>query len=80
MAVPKPKTKTVHVWNTAIAILDQSEIAVRDAIERGLAGIAGAHKLRVGEAMSAMEPVMKRVTAVRTAAIKKAFRHIRSNL
>lgn len=81
MAVPKPPAKhPVQIWNTAIAILDKSELAVRDVIERDLADIAGLHKLRVGEAMTATAEVMKKIRAIRTKAIKDAFRHIRDNL
>jgi hypothetical protein len=79
--VPKPKaTHPVHIWNTAIAILDKSEIVVRDTIEREFADIAGAKHLRVGEAMTATAGVMKKITVIRTEAIKQAFRHIRDNL
>lgn len=81
MAVPKPTAShPVHIWNTAIAILDKSEIEVRDVIERDLHGVAGAHKLRVGDAMRLTAQVMKKIKVIRTEAIKQAFRHIRGNL
>jgi hypothetical protein len=72
--------KTVKVWNTAIAIIDGSELRIRDLIERELADTAAMNRIRVGEAMTTTAALMKKITAVRTKAIKKAFRYLRDNL
>jgi hypothetical protein len=72
--------KAVTVWNNAINILDQSEIAIRDVIERDLANKAGLDGLRVGETMTAATQTSARVSRIRARAIKKAFRYLRYEL
>ena len=69
--------RRVRVWNAAIAILDQTELLMRDIIERGFANTAGLDGLRLGEAMTTVNRVMKQITRLRTRAIKRAFRLLR---
>ena len=73
-------TKLVRVWNGAIAILDRSEVQLRDLIERELVDVAGMNGIRYGEAMAATDKLMKKVAIIRTRAIKRAFRYLRSKL
>jgi len=70
----------IKIWNGTVAILDQSEIRVRDMIERDLVDVAGISGIRVGEAMKAADRAAARVAIVRTKAIKKAFRYLRSRI
>lgn len=72
--------KAVGIWNTAINMLDTSEIAIRDVIERELAGIAGTTGLRLGEAMDKAAKTVRKVKRIRTRAIKQAFRYLRYEL
>ena len=72
--------RKVTVWNNAIAIIDQSEIKIRDMIERDLEGVAGISGIHYGEAMRAADKLMKKIKIIRVRAIKKAFRHLRSKL
>jgi hypothetical protein len=72
--------RKITVWNNAIAILDQSEVRIRDMIERDLVGVAGISGIRVGESVKAADRVAARVSAVRTKAIKKAFRYLRTKI
>src|ERR1035437_9636372 len=72
--------KLVRVWNGAIAILDRSEVQLRDLIERDLVDVAGMNGIRYGEAMAATDKLMKKVSVIRTRAIKRAFRYLRSKL
>lgn len=72
--------KLVKVWNTAIAIIDRSELVLRDLIERELADTAAMNRIRVGEAMATTAALMKKVKRVRAQAIKKAFRYLRDRL
>lgn len=69
--------KKLRVWQQAIAILDHSEIEVRDVIERGLSGVAAIEGTRYGDANKAVDDVMVQVGKIRTRAIKQAFRLIR---
>jgi hypothetical protein len=72
--------RKVTVWNTAIAIIDQSEVRIRDMIERDLVDVAGISGIHYGEAMKAADQLMKKIKVIRVRAIKKAFRHLRSKL
>ena len=72
--------KSVTVWNTAIHMLDQSEVMIRDVIERDLVNMAGLSGTRFGEAMSAAAQTAARVERIRTKAIKRAFRYLRYEL
>ena len=72
--------RKVTVWNNAIAIIDQSEVRIRDMIERDLVDVAGISGIRYGEAMHAADKLMKKIKIIRVRAIKKAFRHLRSKL
>lgn len=74
---PKSKAKLAAVWNQAIAILDQSEIEMRDVIERGLADYAGLDHLKIGDGLAAADRVSKQCAAIRVKAIKRAFRLLR---
>lgn len=71
------RLKYVRAWNTAIAIMDRSELKLRDLIERELVNVAGVNGIRVGEATRAVNKLMTKIERLRTAAIKKAFRHVR---
>jgi len=70
--------KHANAWNTAIAILDQTELKLRDLIERELAPVAGLSHEKFGDAMKAAKKVMRKIEGLRTSAFKKAFRHIRA--
>jgi hypothetical protein len=70
-------TGLVNSWVTALAILDKSELALRDVIERELSNTAGLGHLRYGDAMSVADRLMKKVTRIRTKALKAAFRLVR---
>ena len=72
--------RKVTIWNTAIAMLDRTEPAIRDIIERDLVNIAGMSGIRYGEAMRAADKLGKKIERIRTRAIKQAFRHLRSKL
>lgn len=72
--------RKVVVWNTAIAIIDQSEVRIRDMIERDLVDVAGISGIHYGEAMKAADRLMAKIKVIRVRAIKKAFRHLRSKL
>lgn len=67
----------VQPFLEAIAILDQSELAVRDAIERGLMNDVGPLKGKYTVAQRAADHVVKQVAVIRTKATREAFRHIR---
>lgn len=71
------KLRHVQVWNQAIAVIDRSEVTIRDLIERELAGIAGIPGIRYGQAMKAADRVSAKVAAIRKRAIQRAFRLIR---
>ena len=73
------KVKTFKTYSTAISMLDQSEIEVRDLIERGLQDIAGVSGTKYGAAMRAVDRLMAKIKRIRLEAIKASFRHIRSN-
>lgn len=66
------------VWSHAVTILDESEIAVRDAIERGFAPVARLPHVRIKDAEDVTQKVMREVGELRIAAFKKAFRFVRS--
>ena len=72
--------RKVTVWNNAIAIIDQSEVRIRDMIERDLVDVAGVNGIRYGEAMKAADRLMKKIKVIRARAIKKAFRYLRGRL
>jgi hypothetical protein len=74
------QAKLVKVWNTAISILDRSEVVIRDLIERELADIAGLSGVPVGDAMQTTKDLMDKVRPVRQRALKKAFRYLREKL
>jgi len=67
----------VEAWNTAIAVLDASEIKLRDMIERELAEHAGLSHLKYAGTMRVVDRLMVKVGRLREAAFKKAFRHVR---
>ena len=67
----------IKAWNTAINIIDKSELEVRDAIERDLADLAGLSGIKYGEAMRAADKLSVKIKAIREAAIKQAFRYLR---
>lgn len=74
---PAVSAASIQVWRAAIAALDATEPEVRDTIERGLVNVAGVSGARYGDAMKAVDVVVKRVAKIRTKAIKDAFRRIR---
>jgi len=71
------RARRVSVWNAVIAIIDQTELEMRDIIEREFVNTAGLDGLRLGEAMTAANRAMKQITPLRVRAIKRAFRLIR---
>lgn len=71
--------KTFKTFKTAIAILDKSEIEMRDLIERDLQNIAGVSGTKYGNAMRAVDKLMTKIKRVRLEAIKASFRHIRDH-
>ena len=71
--------KTFKTFKTAIAILDKSEIEMRDLIERDLQNIAGVSGTKYGNAMRAVDKLMAKIKRVRLEAIKASFRHIRDH-
>jgi hypothetical protein len=75
---PPPHVQ-LGAWAKAIMILDASEIMVRDVIERELSSIA---TMRVASAdvQAVTDRLMRRVSALRTTAIKVAFRSLRTRL
>ena len=73
------KVKTVKTWGAAIAMLDKSELEIRDLIERDLQGVAGVSGTKVGAAMIAVDNLMVKIKHIRLEAIKASFRHIRDN-
>ena len=78
-AQPPPFDKTFKTWRTAIAILDKSEIGVRDLIERDLQNIAGVSGMKYGNAMRAVDKLMAKIKRVRLEAVKASFRHIQDH-
>lgn len=72
--------RAVAAWNTAIGLIDRTEPAIRDIIERGLMNVAGVNRTHYGDAMRAADAVMKLIRRVRVRAIKDAFRHLRDKL
>jgi len=74
--LPEPKTRRptiVNAWAQAIHILDASELPLRDLIERDLQKIAGVSGTRYGVMLAAATQLMPKVSAVRSAAIKRAL-------
>jgi hypothetical protein len=71
--------KTFKTFKMAIAILDKSEIEMRDLIERDLQNIAGVSGTKYGNAMRAVDKLMAKIKRVRLEAIKASFRHIRDH-
>lgn len=71
------KRKLAAVWRQAVAILDASEVEMRDTIERGLADYAGLDHLKVADGLAAADRVSKQCAAIRVKAIKRAFRLLR---
>ena len=69
-----------QAFDSVIAILDQSELELRDAIERGLANVAGLSHMNYFEAQRQTNRVMKHVATIRLQAFKKAFRLLRAQL
>lgn len=72
-------TRRIAQWGQAIAILDESELPLRDMIERDLANIAGVPGTKYGDATKAVDALMKKITRLRVNAIKKAFRLLRDS-
>jgi hypothetical protein len=73
------KRKTFNTYSKAIAMLDESEVEIRDLIERDLQDIAGVSGTKVGAAMHAVDKLMAKIRRIRLEAIKASFRHIRDN-
>lgn len=70
----------VH-FKTAMEILDATEPQLREIIESGLMDVTepgGAIKKNMVE--KAVQNIMTQIAAVRSDAIKRAFRHLRANL
>lgn len=76
----KELTQILRAFTTAIGMLDSTEASIRDLIESDLMDVAGINGSRVGDAQAAAIAVTKKIAAIRTKAIKAAFRHLRDNL
>lgn len=66
-----------ETWDFVLRILDNSELELRDMIERDLANIARVNGTRYVDAMRAIDRLIQKVTRLRVNAIKKAFRFVR---
>lgn len=77
-AIPKDVKQQVAAWQDAIKVLDESEPAVRDAIERRLNGVERATNASV--VLVAVKRVQDQVATIRLRAIKAAFRLVRTRL
>jgi hypothetical protein len=79
-AEPKDVRTYVNVWKDAIAIIDNSELPIRDLIERDLVGLAHTSHVKLKDANAITARLLKRIARVRTKAFKAAFRLIRSRI
>jgi hypothetical protein len=81
---PEPGDLPTHVqlaaWAKAVAVLDASEILVRDRIERDLTPIAGLSHVKITDMNLAVNRLMRRIAEIRIGAIKVAFRLLRARL
>lgn len=81
MSATLPAVKQLAVWGQAVNIIDTTEVPVRHLIETSLAGIT-----QLGDAMPLMRAhkivngLMNKITAIRTAAFKKAFQAVHSKI
>jgi hypothetical protein len=65
----------------ALNLLDNSEAAVRDAIESDLMDVAGPNAIIKGKNKKAIvEGLMKKIAVIRVKAHKEAFKHLRATL
>lgn len=79
--LPPTPAEQVAAWATAIRSLDRSEIAIRDSIERDLAGKTGKFaELRPIATLKAVNRLVVKVAKIREAAIKAAFVSIRDQM
>lgn len=72
-----------HVKKTfkqALDILDASEPAIREVIESELFDCTGPNSSKKNMSKKAVARAMARIAAIRTDHVKRAFRHLRSNL
>lgn len=67
-------------FKAAINIIDQSEPLIRDIIESGLIGVTEDNMTKKKMVEAAVQHIMPQIVAVRTKAIKDAFRYLRTNL
>lgn len=81
-SAPDPEVKLHLVaWAKALMVLDQSEILVRDMIERDLAGKTGpAAAYRPLQTLAAAKTLARKIKDVRDEAFKTAFRMLRARL
>lgn len=70
----------VRHFHDAIAIIDSTEPMIRHLIESELMDVAGINRTRISDAKTAATELTKKIVAIRTKAIKQAFRHLRDNL
>jgi hypothetical protein len=77
MAIDAETLQKIQAWNTAIALLDETEVKVRDLIERELVNVAGVNNTRYGDAMKAADKLIEQISRIRTTTFKRAFRHVR---
>jgi hypothetical protein len=71
------KLAQAEIWHGAIKILDESELTIRDTIERGLSAVSRAKVMPLQDALAAATNVLVEVNAIRVNAIKSAFRRVR---
>lgn len=74
------RKRRVAAWQAAIAVLDDSEVKLRDLIERELAPFTEAGTVPLHEVEAIVSRLMTRIGKLRKAAMKKAFRIVRERL
>lgn len=76
----RQQIRSAIAWRKAVEIIDASENAVRDIIERDLAGPAGFTHVRYFSVAKLSQDVMKKIEKVRANAFKRAFKQLRDAL
>jgi hypothetical protein len=76
---PTPREQ-YEAWTKAISIIDESEVEMRDMIERGLSSVARLPHVRITVVNAVVDRLMRKIVKIRSAAIKRAFRELRARL
>jgi hypothetical protein len=77
MAIDTSGAKIIKTFHEALNILDASEGETRLIIENSLYHVAVPN---APKSLKAVEAAMKKISVVRTKAIKNAFKHLRTHL